>query len=202
MGTSRHSESRGKKQPGKATGPPEAALLETPLGWVCVVTRRGRVIAASLPTTRAQATEIAPNDSTFPRPTGPLRAVVSDLRRYFRGEKVDLNRHPMELSDQPAFVRRALSAARRIPYGQVRTYGWLARAAGRPGAARAAGQAMSRNPIPLLIPCHRVVGAGGRLTGFGGGLGLKRALLALEGIACDGARVGPDSWRARSGGSR
>ena len=87
--------------------------------------------------------------------------------------------------------RRALLAARSIPYGQTRSYGWLAARAGSPAAARAAGQAMARNPIPLLIPCHRVLGAEGALTGFGGGLRTKRALLELEGVACDRTRVRP-----------
>jgi methylated-DNA-[protein]-cysteine S-methyltransferase len=174
---------------------PEAALLHTPLGWVCLVARDRRVIAASLAPTKAGAAAVAPADCTFAGANRLLCAVMGDLRRYFRGEPVDLSRHPVDVSGQPPFLRAALLAARGICYGQVRTYGWLAGAAGTPKAARAAGQAMSRNPIPLLIPCHRVVGAGGRLTGFGGGLPLKRALLELEGVACDKQRVSPGSHR-------
>jgi len=121
----------------------------------------------------------------FGRPDSLLAELARDLRRYFAGARVDFSSYPVCLLDQPPFTRRALSAARRIPFGEVRTYGWVARRAGRPGGARAAGQAMSRNPVPLLIPCHRVVAAAGRLGGFGGGLGMKRALLALEGIECD-----------------
>ena len=180
---------------------PAAALLHTPLGWVCVSASDGRVTGVSLAPTKAEAVRAALAECTSPGAGGFLHAVVNDLRRYFRGEQVDLSRVPVDLSGQPPFVRAALRAARRIPYGQVRTYGWLARAAGRQGAARAAGQAMSRNPVPLLVPCHRVIGAGGRLTGFGGGLPLKRALLALEGIACDAARVArgsqPTGFRCR-----
>jgi len=174
----------------RSQSPAEAALLHTRLGWVCVVVRDGRVIAASLPmAAKAEAAALCPAGCRFGNRDGLLRAVVGDLRRYFRGEGVDLSRYPVDLSTQPAFLRRALLAARRIPYGEVRTYGWLARAAGNPRAARAAGQAMSHNPVPLLIPCHRVVGTGGRLTGFGGGLALKRALLELEGVACGANRV-------------
>jgi methylated-DNA-[protein]-cysteine S-methyltransferase len=102
---------------------------------------------------------------------------------------VDFSRYPTDLSSLPSFVQRALLAARGIPYGQVRTYGWVAARAGDRNAARAAGQAMSRNPVALLVPCHRVVGAGGKLTGFGGGLPMKRALLELEGLACRRNRV-------------
>ncbi len=173
----------------KRPPPRRAALLETPLGWVSVVVEGARVVAISLPAPLERAQQAIGAEARAGVSAAPLRAVTDDLRRYFQGEEVNLNRHLVDLSGQPPFVRRALSAARRIPYGQVRTYGWVARAAGRPGAARAAGQAMARNPVPLLIPCHRVVGAGGRLTGFGGGLELKRALLRLEGVSCDRGRV-------------
>jgi len=160
-----------------------AAVLETRLGWVCVVAQSGRVIATSLPApTQAEAVSACPPTCGRENTHKTLAALLHDLRQYFRGEPIDLSQHPVDLSAQPSFTRRALLAACKIPYGQVRTYAWLARAAGRPGAARAAGQAMSRNPVPLLIPCHRVIGTGGKLTGFGGGLALKRALLELEGI--------------------
>ena len=81
----------------------------------------------------------------------------------------------------PEFTRRCLRVCGSVKRGSTMTYSELAAAAGRPRAARAAGQAMARNPFPLLIPCHRVVGKEGRLTGFGGGLAMKRALLAAEG---------------------
>ena len=87
---------------------------------------------------------------------------------------------PVDLSGVPAFQRRVLQALRRVPYGRTITYGQLAARAGRPRAARAVGQAMAHNPVPLIVPCHRVVASGGGLGGFGGGLALKRRLLALE----------------------
>jgi methylated-DNA-[protein]-cysteine S-methyltransferase len=87
---------------------------------------------------------------------------------------------PLDLSGLSPFHRRVLQATRRIPYGRTATYRDLARRVGRPRAARAVGQAMARNPVPLVIPCHRVVAAGGGLGGFSGGLDLKRRLLALE----------------------
>lgn len=80
------------------------------------------------------------------------------------------------------FQRQVWQALARIPYGQTRSYGWLARQVGRPQAARAVGQANSRNPISILLPCHRVVGAQGALTGYAGGLERKKMLLRLEGI--------------------
>jgi len=103
------------------------------------------------------------------------------LDRYFSGEAEDLTEIEIDLDD-PDFFTRVRSACRSIPAGETRTYSWLAEAAGRPGATRAAGQAMARNPVPLLVPCHRVIGSNGRLHGFGGGIGLplKARLLELE----------------------
>jgi len=86
----------------------------------------------------------------------------------------------------PEFSRKVLSACARIPAGEVRTYAELAKAAGRPKAARAVGQVMAMNPVPLVVPCHRVVGSNYSLTGFGGGLPWKEALLAAEGWAFTG----------------
>jgi len=160
------------------------------MGWVCAVCRGGRLTAACLPagSERAALAACGVGEDAVRR-DDLLGAVAADLGRYFAGEEVALGRHPVDLGGVSSFHRRALLAARRIPYGQVRTYGWVAARAGRPGAARAAGGAMSRNPIPLVIPCHRVVAAGGELGGFGGGPAMKRALLRLEGIECDEGRV-------------
>ena len=87
---------------------------------------------------------------------------------------------PLDLAGLPPFHEKVLAAARRISYGRTATYGELAARAGSPRAARAVGQAMAHNPVPLIIPCHRVLAAGGRLGGYGGGLDLKRRLLGLE----------------------
>jgi methylated-DNA-[protein]-cysteine S-methyltransferase len=168
-------------------------VVKTRWGWACAVCKDGKVTALSLaqPTRAAALAACGRSGGKRTRPAGrgQLRRLAQDLRRYFAGEAVDFSRYPLDLSSLPHFVQRALLAARGIPYGQVRTYGWVAARAGNAKAARAAGQAMSRNPLALLVPCHRVVGAGGRLTGFGGGLPMKRALLALEGMACSRDRV-------------
>ena len=107
-----------------------------------------------------------------------LRAAREALLAYFAGERRDF-----DLPLAPAgtdFQRAVWDALRAIPYGQTRTYGEIAAAVGRPKAVRAVGQANHVNPLPIFIPCHRVVGKGGALTGYAGGLDLKRALLALE----------------------
>jgi len=160
-------------------------VIGTPMGWVCVIVRMGRLVASSLPMTTAEAAIAAcPAAADFSRPDALLDAVCCDLRRYFSGEPVNLSQYPVDLSQHPPFHRRALLAARRIPYGQVRTYAWVASGAGSPKAARAAGQALAHNTLPLFIPCHRVVASGRKLGGFGGGPELKRALLVLEGVPC------------------
>ncbi len=96
---------------------------------------------------------------------------------------------PVDLSSRPPFHRAALRAAAEIPKGEVRTYAEVAAAAGRPGAARAVGQAMARNPVPLLLPCHRVVPSAGGVGQYGYGPDLKKRLLSLEGAAVRQAAV-------------
>lgn len=109
-----------------------------------------------------------------------LDAAEAQLREYFAGE-----RRTFDLPLAPhgtAFQQRVWAALRAIPYGETRTYGELAAAIDSPNASRAVGMANHRNPIPIIIPCHRVIGANGTLTGYAGGLEVKRKLLALEGI--------------------
>jgi methylated-DNA-[protein]-cysteine S-methyltransferase len=108
-----------------------------------------------------------------------LKDTASQLDEYFAGERHAFD-VPMEL-DGTGFQREVWSELSRIPYGETISYGELARRVGRPSAPRAVGQANGRNPIPIIVPCHRVVGSTG-IGGYGGGLELKRALLAIEGV--------------------
>src|SRR5699024_5695398 len=103
-----------------------------------------------------------------------------ELLAYLAGERRDFDL-PLAPQGTP-FQRKVWSALADIPYGQTITYGELARRVGCPKGSRAVGQANHRNPLPILLPCHRVVGANGTLTGYGGGLELKEWLLRLEGI--------------------
>jgi len=109
----------------------------------------------------------------------PFRGATEQLRAYFAGE-----RREFQLPIRPAgtpFELEVWAELLRIPYGTTTTYGEIARRIGRPSASRAVGLANGRNPLPIIIPCHRVIGADGSLTGFGGGLAMKRRLLTLEG---------------------
>ncbi len=132
------------------------------------------------------------------RPTGALNGlaerrcamVVRQLSEYFEG-----SRHRFELALAPAgseFQQRVWDRVLRIPYGTTRSYGEIARDLGDIGLARAVGAANGANPIPIIIPCHRVIGADGSLVGYGGGLAVKRRLLELEAGVVGGRQTGLD----------
>ena len=114
-----------------------------------------------------------------PRPLDTLRRELDD---YFEGRRHDFDL-PLDLEAVPAFHRAVLEELVRVPYGRTATYGGLAARIGRPRAARAVGGACNRNPIPIVVPCHRVVGSTGNLVGYAGGLERKAALLRLEGAS-------------------
>lgn len=107
------------------------------------------------------------------------------LKRYFSGKKVDFSTLPLDLTQGTAFQQAVWRKLMEMPYGEVRSYGWVAREIGRPRAVRAVGRACGQNPLPPIVPCHRVVGSNGGLTGYSGrgGIRLKERLLELEGAA-------------------
>ena len=107
-----------------------------------------------------------------------MREVLGQFRLYFAGELQTFDL-PLEIVGTD-FQKRVWVALQTIPYGQTRSYSQLAREIGAPRAVRAVGAANGRNPIPIIVPCHRVIGASGKLVGFGGGLDWKRLLLDLE----------------------
>ena len=110
--------------------------------------------------------------------SGPVSEAVRQLREYFAGKRTEFDL-PLE-PEGTAFQRRVWRRLQEIPYGETISYGELAKRIGNPKASRAVGAANGKNPIPIVIPCHRVIGANGTLTGFGGGLPIKEALLGLE----------------------
>lgn len=126
----------------------------------------------------------------------PFRAVERQLREYFDGKRTafDLALHPKGTPFQKAVWKALLT----IPYGETRSYGDIARAVGRPAAVRAVGMANGRNPLPIVVPCHRVIGAGGTLVGYGGGLPVKQALLDHERGVSAARRARPARRRSSS----
>ena len=135
--------------------------------------------ALSLIAFPGSANSIAPQADWIPSDAAFLRDAAAQLDEYFRGA-----RREFDLDLKPTgtpFQLEVLDALATIPYGETRSYGEIATQIGRPRAVRAVGAANGRNPLPIMFPCHRVIGADGSLTGFGGGLETKRCLLDLEG---------------------
>ena len=126
----------------------------------------------------------------------PFRAVERQLREYFQGKRTafDLRLHPKGTP----FQRAVWHALTKIPYGETRSYGDIAKAVGRPTAVRAVGLANGRNPLPIVVPCHRVIGASGKLVGYGGGLPVKQALLDREREVSEARRTRPARPRSSS----
>lgn len=123
---------------------------------------------------------ILPSSLSAPSPAqGLAQTLVDEIERYFRGEKV-LFSTLIDWSGYTPFQRRVLEITRAIPHGEVHSYGQVALESGSPRGARAVGGVMRANRTPLVIPCHRVLAAGGSLGGFGGGLEMKKYLLKLE----------------------
>jgi methylated-DNA-[protein]-cysteine S-methyltransferase len=124
-----------------------------------------------------------PRELDWVRREAPFREALGQLRAYFRGRLRDFDL-PLAPRGTP-FELRVWRALGKIPYGRTISYGELARRIGNPNASRAVGLANGRNPLPIVIPCHRVIGANGKLTGYGGGLDTKRWLLTLEGALAE-----------------
>lgn len=157
-------------------------LCETDLGWVGLVLSPSGLRGTTLfHKSRDEALRavlaLGARDEARAEELGDL---PNRLRRYARGEQVSFS-DSLDFADTTPFRRAVWQATQEIPRGQTRSYGWLAERVGRPGAARAVGQAMATNPWPIVVPCHRVVTSDGGLGGYGGGLDMKERLLRLEG---------------------
>jgi methylated-DNA-[protein]-cysteine S-methyltransferase len=158
--------------------------LPSPVGPLTIVAANGSITGLYMAVHRH-----APDPASFGPPADPdvepFPAAAGQLRAYFDGSRTDFDL-PLAPAGT-AFQLRVWAALRAIPYGQTVTYGELAGQLGNPAASRAVGLANGKNPISIVVPCHRVIGADGSLTGYGGGLDRKRFLLALE----SGARQPP-----------
>jgi methylated-DNA-[protein]-cysteine S-methyltransferase len=151
--------------------------LDSPIGPLTLVAENGTLTKLFMDSQRH-----APDPASFGDPGDPagepFASAAAQLTAYFAGElsEFDLPLAP----DGTQFQRQVWSALRQIPYGTTMSYGELADKLGKPGASRAVGLANGRNPIAIVVPCHRVIGSDGSLTGYGGGLDRKQFLLGLE----------------------
>ena len=170
-----------------APSPPPApfhCVRQTPYGWLALLGTEHSLQRVSLqPELPAALAGLGlPNaDPDASAAPGPLAAIIAAFDAYFAGDFTALDAIPLDFAGAPPFHAAAWTACRQIPPGETRSYRWLAAAAGSPQASRAAGQAMARNPWPLVVPCHRVIGSAGKLHGYGaGGLTVKARLLEME----------------------
>lgn len=149
--------------------------LETPIGTLLIAGDSNAVKRIEFPK-NGKARKPEPDWTESSR--GPVGKAAKQLREYFEGKRAGFDL-PLE-PDGTEFQRSVWRNLQEIPYGETISYGELAKRVGNPKASRAVGAANGQNPIPIVIPCHRVIGSNGKLTGFGGGLPTKEALLALE----------------------
>jgi methylated-DNA-[protein]-cysteine S-methyltransferase len=171
-------------------------LIETAIGWIGIAWSEAGLTRLQLPERSEAATErrlLATIVGSAPQrlagdPPAEIAAVIDALRRYAAGEPVDFSGVRVDLAGVDQFRLAIYDAARKLGFGDTTTYGGLAASAGHAGLARETGQALGSNPIPVVIPCHRILAAGGKIGGFSarGGSATKERLLAMEGV-----RVGP-----------
>jgi len=175
----------------------QTTIFKTKWGWIGLATTDRGVSAVVLPkpTRRAVERDLMSGRSlngVGARRAVPLPAEAKPAARHLRTARAAIVAYlagkarsfalPLDWGDHSPFQMKVWEVLRGIPYGRVRSYGWVARKIGKPRAARAVGSACGANPVPLLVPCHRVVAGDGSLGGFSGGLPNKKRLLKLEGI--------------------
>lgn len=169
-------------------------LFETAAGFVALGWNDAGISVLRLPAasedeaTRALLRRIPDAVRTEPPPR--VRGVVDAVVRYFSGERIDFSATPIDMGEQDPFFEQVYALVRGLEWGETTTYGAVAKALGAgPEYARDVGQAMAKNPLPLIVPCHRVTGAGGKIGGFSapGGSMSKARMLELEGVVIDAA---------------
>jgi methylated-DNA-[protein]-cysteine S-methyltransferase len=158
------------------------AVIETRIGWIGLGWSPRGLVTLQLPRSSRAA---ALRDLQREQPHGVWRdrapdEMLRELTEYAAGRRRAFEL-PLDWSSIKPFQRAVLQVANRIPFGETRSYAWIAQKIGKPRAARAVGHALATNPIPIILPCHRVIGSDGGLHGYGGGLPMKAMLLRLEG---------------------
>ena len=162
----------------------EYITFNTDMGWVGILSSAEGLRGTTLPQRSAQeARQLLGNDINYAT-WSPHRFndLIERLRIYYSGHKATFS-DELDLSPATAFQGEVWQITRLIPYGSTRSYSWVAEQIKRPGAVRAVGQALARNPLPIIIPCHRVLTSDGKLGDYSGGVEMKRYLLYLEASA-------------------
>ncbi len=161
-------------------------LFETAIGSCGIAWNAHGIVALHLPesTPSETATRLLrrAGDASKASPPNEVQRAIDAIIALMSGDRIDLRDIPLDMEGIPPFHRKVYEFARNIAPGETRSYGEIAKAVGSPGAARAVGQAMARNPFPIVVPCHRVLAAGGKNGGFtaNGGVDTKLRMLAIE----------------------
>ena len=168
---------------GRPSNHVEYSLFETDWGWMGLAGSPAGLVAVALPalTREEVATALKGDDSSRSQNEVRFRELARKLSNYLAGKRVVFN-DCIDLTMATPFQRNVWTQTQCIPYGKSQSYSWIASHIGKPGASRAVGQALGHNPLPIVVPCHRVVAADGSLGGFSGGLEIKKRLLKLEQI--------------------
>ena len=163
------------------TGELKYITFNTDMGWVGIFGSAKGLLGTTLPQPSAQEVCQLLGDSVSCAIWSPhlFKDLMERLRVYFSGHRTTF-RDKLDFPRATHFQREVWKITRRIPYGETRSYAWVAEQIKRPKVMRAVGQALSKNPLPIIIPCHRVVASDGKLSGFSGGVEMKRYLLSLE----------------------
>ena len=162
-------------------------IFDTDMGWVGVLGSTTGLLSTTLPCPSTQEVNRLFGDVISHARWSPqlFQDLMERLRAYFGGHRTNFM-DKLDLFGATDFQREVWETARLIPYGETRSYRWVAEQVKKPKALRAVGQALGRNPLPIIVPCHRVLASNGRLGGFTGGIDMKRRLLHLEGVAVFG----------------
>ena len=157
------------------------SVFKTAAGWVGILGSSAGLTRITLPESSEKEAVSLLGDNLSKANLSPqfFEDLMIRFQSYFSGRRADFS-YKLDLSEATSFQRQVWEVARRIPYGQTRSYAWVAGEIGKPEAARAVGQALGKNPLPIIIPCHRVLASSGGLGGFSGGLEMKKYLLTLE----------------------
>ncbi|HEX2966594.1 MAG TPA: methylated-DNA--[protein]-cysteine S-methyltransferase [Syntrophorhabdaceae bacterium] len=169
----------------------EYTLFESSIGIISVVSENDKIISLNVHTGKNIHESRKYISGLYPDGTqadDSFKTIKFLLNKYLKGEKVVFD-VPLDISRQTPFTRSVLQELLKIPHGQVRSYGWIGKQLGYSMAARAVGQAVGRNPILILIPCHRIIAGHGKLGGFSSGIEIKKRLLSLEGVLDRSERI-------------
>jgi O-6-methylguanine DNA methyltransferase len=155
------------------------AIFKTKAGWMGLLGSLTGLQRSTLPLPSKKDAVTTLEITDARKNTRMFQDTIQRLKHYFTGHHVTFPDR-LDIGKASPFQRAVWQATRKIPYGETRRYAWIARKIGKPGAARAAGQALGRNPLPIIVPCHRVIYSNGGLGGYSRGLAVKKRLIAME----------------------